>query len=48
MEDVDLLQSPDFWDGAAFDIAEHDTTRTKGVYVVCPECGGDFKVDFQY
>lgn len=47
-EDVDLLEYSDFWDHAEFDIAEHGTERTKGVEVTCPECGDDFKVDFQY
>ncbi|TAN71592.1 MAG: hypothetical protein EPN17_00880 [Methylobacter sp.] len=47
-EYVDLLEYPDFWDGRRLDACEHDTERSLGVDVVCPECGHDFEVDLNY
>lgn len=47
-EYVDLLRAADFWDGRVLDIGEHDTDRSKGVEVLCPECGHEFEVDLEY
>lgn len=47
-ENVDLLADEDFWDGAFFEIAEHNTPRTRDVIVRCPECGEDIIVDFEW
>lgn len=46
---VDLTAASDFWEGkASMQIPEHDTPRTTDMEVICPECGGVFKVDCQY
>lgn len=47
-EYVNLLDYPDFWDGRHLDIPEHGTERSKGVEVMCPECGHEFTVDCEY
>lgn len=47
-EYVDLLSYPDFWDGRALEFGEHNTDRSSGVDVVCPECGHAFEVDCEY
>lgn len=45
---VDLLEFVDFWDGVKFNLGEHDTDRTKGVDVTCPNCEEEFTVDLTY
>lgn len=45
---VDLLKYADFWDEHELNIGEHDTERSKGVEVVCPECYNEFEVDLVY
>lgn len=45
---VNLLDDCDFWDGRYFDVCEHHTDRTRGVEVICPDCGHEFEVDFDY
>jgi len=47
-EDVDLLDYADFWDGRQLDVPEHGTDRSKGVEVMCPDCGHEFAVDCEY
>ncbi len=47
-EYVDVLDTPDFWDGRTMAIGEHGTDASKGVEVVCPECGHEFEVDCEY
>ena len=47
-EDVDLLDYCDFWDGVGFEIGEWGTSRTRGVDVICPECGESYNCDFVY
>ena len=47
-EYVNLLDYADFWDGRRLDACEHGTDRSRGVDVVCPECGHDFEVDLEY
>jgi hypothetical protein len=41
---VNLIDTPDFWDGCNLDIGEHDTENSNGVEVLCPECGYEFTV----
>lgn len=43
-ESVNLLDSPDFWDGRKLEIAE----RAEGVDVQCPECDHEFEVETYY
>lgn len=43
-EYVNLMDYPDFWDGRALDIPEHNTPRSDAVEVICPECGHEFTV----
>ena len=45
---VNLLDADDFWEDHSFDLAEHDTDRTKGVEVFCPECKKEFEVSLEY
>ena len=45
---VDLLEYPDFWDGRKIEVCEHGTDRTRGMEVVCPNCGAEFLVDCNY
>ncbi|ELY4158077.1 hypothetical protein SMZ39_002018 [Cronobacter turicensis] len=48
-EYFDIIKSQeDFWVDARFGCCEHDTPATTGVEVQCPECGHEFKVDFEY
>lgn len=47
-ENVNLLDANDFWDGRRFDAVEHGTDRTRDVDVICPNCGHEFNVDFEY
>lgn len=47
-ENVDLLDYDDFWDGRKFEACENHTDRTRGVDVVCPECGHEFECDLEY
>jgi len=47
-ECVDLLDYHDIFEGSRFDLAEHDTERSKDVRVVCPECNHVFIVDLEY
>lgn len=48
-EYVDLLRYPDFWDGRqGIELCEHDTPRTTGMEVQCPECDAEFTVDCQF
>jgi hypothetical protein len=37
----------EFWN-LGIQPVEHDTDKTKGVEVVCPECDHEFLVDLQY
>jgi phage FluMu protein Com len=46
--DVDLITTPDFWDGRRFQACEQDTSQTTNVDVFCPECSEEFQVDFAY
>ena len=48
LENVDLLDAPDFWDGRRLQIAEHDTPHSCDVEVICPSCEHEFKVDTEY
>jgi len=45
---VDLLDYPDIFDARSFEIAEHDTEKSKDVCVVCPVCRHEFTVDLEY
>lgn len=45
---VDVLETPDFWDGRDMEIAEHGTPNSKNVEVVCPDCSKEFAVDCEY
>jgi len=45
---VDLLEYADFWDGRTLELAEHGTDTSRGVEVVCPNCGHEFEVDCEY
>lgn len=48
-ESVDLLESPDFWDGRGkLEIAEHDTPASTNMPVDCPLCGHLFTVDCEW
>lgn len=47
-EYVNLLDYADFWDGRKLSVPEHGTERSKGIEVVCPECGLEFAVDCYY
>jgi predicted RNA-binding Zn-ribbon protein involved in translation (DUF1610 family) len=47
-EDVDLLEADDFWGGRSLDIGEHQTDRSRGVEVRCPECDHEYEVDLVY
>ncbi|NCH77930.1 hypothetical protein [Cronobacter sakazakii] len=48
-EYFDIINAQDdFWMDARFGCYEHDTPATTGVEVECPECGHEFKVDFEY
>ncbi len=46
-EDFDILDEDDFW-GRGIHVAEHDTPRSRGVEVVCPNCKYTFTVDLVY
>lgn len=48
LENVDLLEYADFWDGRHFIPGESGTEETEEVDVVCPECGLDFDVRLEY
>lgn len=45
---VDLLDYADFWDARRLGVGEHNTERSTGMDVVCPECYHEFTVDCQY
>jgi Zn finger protein HypA/HybF involved in hydrogenase expression len=45
---VDLLDADDFWEDHRFDLAEHNTDRTKNVEVLCPKCSKQFEVCLEY
>ena len=45
---LDLLGTPDFWDGRKLDIAEHGTERSRAVEVYCVKCGCEFTVECIY
>ena len=45
---VDLLDYPDFWEDRRLDPCEHNTDRSRGVEVRCPECAHEFEVDLVY
>lgn len=47
-EYVNLLDYDDFWHGRKFEACENHTDRTRGVDVVCPECGHEFECDLEY
>lgn len=47
-ESVDLLDTPDFWDGRHLSPCEHLTERSLGVEVSCPLCKEDFSVDLVF
>lgn len=47
-EYFDISAQDDFWVDARFGCCEHGTPATTGVEVECPECGHEFKVDFEY
>jgi len=43
-EYVNLLDTPDFWDGRKLDIPEHGTDNSDNVEVQCPKCYHEFEV----
>lgn len=43
-----ITAQDDFWVDARFGACEHATKATTDVEVECPECGHEFKVDFDY
>ena len=45
---VDLLDTPNFWDGRKLSPCEHGTERSRGVEVSCPMCQEDFAVDLVF
>ena len=46
---VNICDSTEFWyTYPNLEIAEHETERTTGMEVVCPNCGHEFKVDCEY
>lgn len=47
-EVVDLTDAEDFWCDRPLNLAEHGTTRTIDMEVVCPECGHEFEVDLEW
>lgn len=49
LQDVNLLDDPDFFDGRGhIQIGEHDTEATERLPVDCPECGAGFYVDLVF
>ena len=47
-QDVDLLDSDDFWEGRKIAPCEHGTERTRNMRVSCPNCGHEFHVRCVY
>ena len=47
-ETFGLMDDPDFWHGEIKQAGEHGTKASKDYEVTCPECGHEFKVDFEY
>lgn len=45
---VDLVENQDFFLEAGFEPLEQETNATQDVEVTCPDCDGEFKVDFYY
>ena len=41
---VDLLTTPDFFDGRELELAEHGTPNSDNLEVQCPECNHEFVV----
>jgi uncharacterized Zn-finger protein len=47
-DSVDLLDHPEFWLDNTIDVGEHYTDKTRGMEVMCPDCGHEFKVDLEF
>jgi len=47
-EYFNILDTPDFWEDRQLDLGEHETARSRGIEVTCPECGYEFTVDLEY
>ena len=48
LEDVDLIEDPNFFLDTGLYPCENGTERSIGVEVMCPYCGHEFKVDLEY
>lgn len=45
---VDLMDNQDFFTDSYFQPLENETDATRDVEVTCPDCDGEFIVDFYY
>lgn len=45
---VDLMDNQDFFTDSDFEPLEYETNATRDVEVTCPDCDGEFTVDFHY
>lgn len=45
---VDVLTTPDFWEGQKLEVAEHGTDASKNIEVECPDCSENFLIDCEY
>lgn len=48
LEDIDLIDDPDFWANNTLEICEHNTPESNDFDAVCPECGEEFIAELEY
>lgn len=47
-EEVDLLETPDFWEDSRLQPIENHTARSSNLKVTCPKCSHEFEVRCVY